>query len=130
VVEVREGGDGQDVARDLLRLLPDLLLAARVLLARGEDAVVLARRRRRQRRDQPLVRVDLRQRRVLVQGARLAVERRDGVAAGSDLDVALRDLLGVVERVRVEERPDELPRDVLQRELEVGVLERVWWPAR
>ena len=56
VVEVREGRDRQDVARDLLRLLLHVLLPPRILLPRREDAVVLARRRRNQELDEPLVR--------------------------------------------------------------------------
>ena len=55
---------------------------------------------------------------------RLARERRDGERPRLHLDVALRGLLGVVEGVGVEERPDELAADVLERELEVRVLER------
>ena len=60
--------------------------------------------------------------RLLVDVAGLAVERRNERARLVQLDVALTLLLGVVERVAVQERPDELPRDVLETELEVRVL--------
>ena len=59
---------------------------------------------------------------MLVDVERLAGERRHERARLLQLDVALARLLGVVERIRVQERPDELPRDVLETELEVRVL--------
>ncbi len=49
---------------------------------------------------------------------------RDGVVTGLDLHVTLGDLLGVVERMRVQERPEKLARDVLECELEMCVLKR------
>ncbi len=49
---------------------------------------------------------------------------RHGVVAGHNLHVALGDLLGVVKRVRVQKGPEKLARDVLERELEMGVLKR------
>ena len=39
-----------------------------------------------------------------------------------ETDVALALLLGIVERMRVEERPDELAADIFEAEFEVGVL--------
>ena len=39
-----------------------------------------------------------------------------------EADVALALLLGIVKRMRVEERPDELPGDMFEAELEVRVL--------
>ncbi|MNC88827.1 hypothetical protein D3C83_46900 [compost metagenome] len=58
----------------------------------------------------------------LVDVERLAAERRHERTRLAQPDVALARLLGVVERIRVEEGPDELPRDVLEAELEVRVL--------
>ena len=53
-------------------------------------------------------------------------EKRNGRDVGLravEADVALALLLGIVERVRVEERPDELAADVFEAEFEMGVLE-------
>ena len=60
--------------------------------------------------------------RALVDVAGRAGDRRHERARLLQLHVALAGLLGVVERIRVQERPDELPRDVLEPELEVRVL--------
>ena len=67
--------------------------------------------------------VPRRQHRPLVDLARLAVERRHEGPRFLQLHVALAALLRVVERVGVQHAPHELPRDVLEPELEVGVLE-------
>ena len=56
----------------------------------------------------------------LVHAERLAGDRRHERARLAQLDVALARLLGVVEGIRMEERPDELARDVLEPELEVA----------
>ena len=62
--------------------------------------------------------------RLLVESELRRVERWHRVSAGLDLDVTLRDLLGVVEGMRVQERPEKLARDVLESELEMRVLKR------
>src|ERR1700674_120467 len=52
-------------------------------------------------------------------------EKRDGrhVGLGAvEADVALALLLGIVERMRVKEGPDELAADVFEAEFEMGVL--------
>ncbi len=59
---------------------------------------------------------------VLVDVAGVAGDRRHKRARLFQLHVALTGLLGVVERIRVQERPDELPGDVLEPELEIRVL--------
>ena len=62
------------------------------------------------------------QHRGLVDAEGLAADWRHERARLLQLDVALAGLLRVVERVRVEERPHEMARDVLESELEVRVL--------
>ena len=127
MVQVRERRDGQHVARDLLRPLlhgaGELLAPVAARAAREESEVPLRRQRCQQLR-QPLVGRLLPPRRPFEHFALGGEHGRNGVLPALNLDVALRDLLGVVERVAVEERPEELPRDVLERELEVRVLER------
>src|SRR5712664_4874368 len=63
---------------------------------------------------------------VLVDGAAGGVEEkrfgRDVGLRAIEADVALALLLGIVEGMRVEERPDELAGDIFQAELEMGVL--------
>ena len=54
--------------------------------------------------------------------AELCGLRRHVSARAVHLHVALRLLLGVIERMRVQERPDELPAHVFQAEFEVCVL--------
>ena len=52
-------------------------------------------------------------------------EERDGrhISLGAvEADVALALLLGIVERMRVKERPDQLAADVFEAEFEMGVL--------
>jgi hypothetical protein len=74
---------------------------------RGEDAIGLPGLRQRALVDRP------------------RLPREVGRDVGGHLvepDEALARLLGVVERVGVEEGPHELPADVLEAELEVGVL--------
>ena len=110
VIEVGEGGDRQDVARHLLRLLMHLLVG------RGGGA-----------EEQPaevVVRLLLAGHRPLVHLERLALQGRHGVVPRLHSDISLADLLGVVEGVAVQERPEELAADVVERELEVGVLQR------
>jgi len=58
----------------------------------------------------------------LVDVKRLSGDWRDKRARLLQLDVALARLLRVVKGVRVQERPHELARDVLEAELEVRVL--------
>ena len=67
----------------------------------------------------PVPRVDDR---ALVDVERFTGERRDERPRLLQLDVALARLLGVVEGIAVQDAPDELPRDVLESELEVCVL--------
>ena len=125
VVERREGRDGEDVAGDLEGALADRLLPAGGLaLAAAERAVEGPRGHGDEEVAEPPVGLGLPLAGVAVDLERLARERRDGERPRLHLDVALRGLLGVVEGVGVEERPDELTADVLERELEVGVLER------
>jgi hypothetical protein len=62
--------------------------------------------------------------RLLVHLLRLTAELRNDRRVRLHLDVALAHLLRVVEGVRVQEAPDELPRDLLQREHEGRVLDR------
>jgi hypothetical protein len=124
VVEVGEGRHRQHVARHLLRPLLDLLgPTLAVVAAAGEACVEGFGGDRRQR---------LGQRPVVgahplgggaVDGERLAVEPGDGVAALLDRHVALADLLGVVERVGVQEGPQEVAAHPVEGEDEVGVLE-------
>ena len=59
----------------------------------------------------------------LVDVARFTGERRYEGPRLVQLLVALTRLFGVVERIGVQDTPDELARDVLEPELEVGVLE-------
>ena len=49
-------------------------------------------------------------------------DRRDVGLGAIEADVALALLFGIVERMRVKKRPDELAADVFQAELEMGVL--------
>ena len=58
----------------------------------------------------------------LVDVERFTIERRHEGARLLQLDVALARLLRVVERIGVQERPDELSRHVLETKLEVRVL--------
>src|SRR5579859_997936 len=64
--------------------------------------------------------------RVFIDVARGFVEEkrnRRNVGLGAvETDVALALLLGIIERVRVEKRPDELTADIFEAEFEMGVL--------
>ena len=119
--------DRDDVARGLdralLRVLVDLLQPLRVRrrpdvaqLLQNREGIVFEQRRELR------VAVPRANDGRLVDVERLAADRRHERARLLQLDVALTRLLGVVERIRVQERPDELPRDVLETELEVRVL--------
>jgi hypothetical protein len=127
VVQVREGRDREHVAGDLLGALLDggreSLRPVAPKTPREEPEVPLAGERR-QKLGQPPVRLLLPPRRFLEDFPLRRPHRRHGVVARLDLDVALGDLFRVVEGMGVQERPEELTRHVLQRELEVGVLER------
>ena len=121
------GGERDHIARRLDRLLLRLALDRLqpigagprrdvAQLAQDANGVVLEQGR------QPRVALPRVDDGALVDVARLAVDRRDDGARLAQLDVALALLLGVVERVAVERAPDELPRHVLEAELEVRVL--------
>ena len=123
----RERADGNHVARGFDRALLGVLLDQLQALRRGGRA------------DVPQV-LQNAERVVLEQGRQLGVAvpgaqhgrlvdaeslARDGRHEGArflQLHVPLARLLGVVERIGVQEGPHELPRDVLEPELEVRVL--------
>ncbi|GBD17730.1 hypothetical protein HRbin27_00216 [bacterium HR27] len=130
VIQVSRRGEREHVARDLLgpaldgRLHALLHIGALAPRPRGEDRRVAGSDIRREELDQtpvprerPLHRcpVELRE--------RLGQVRRHHGRTGH-LAIALRDLLGVVERVVMEERPDRQSRDTVEHEDEVRVLER------
>ena len=125
VVEIGEGRDRKNVARDLLRALLDRSgepLAPVAPRATGKQPEVALLHGGRENLGQTRVGVLLAAGRPLEQLPLRDRHRRDREVALADLDVALRDLLGVVEGMGVEEAPEKLARDVLQRELEVRVL--------
>ncbi len=126
VVEVRVRRDREDVARHLEDALLDRLDPLVVGGApRGVDLVVLGLDRGAHELYESFVGVHLELGRRVKELARaVRGEGRDGVGAALHLDVALRDLLRVVEGMRVEEAPDELTRDALEDELEGRVLDR------
>ena len=123
----RERGNRDDVARGLDRALLGVLLdlfqplGIRVgadvaqLLQDGQRIVLEQRRQLR-------VTIPCANDRCFEHVASPARERRHVRPRLFELYVTLAGLLGVVERIRVQERPDELPRDVLEAELEVRVL--------
>ena len=119
--------DRDDVARGLDRALLGVLLDQLQPLGVGRrpDVAQLLQNRERivleQRRELGVAVPGADDRR-FVDVKRFAGDRRHERARLPQLDVALARLLRVVERVRVQERPDELPRDVLEAELEVRVL--------
>jgi hypothetical protein len=104
------------VALDLLQALGIGGRADVAQLLENRERVVLEQRR------ELGVAIPRAEARRFVDVQRFAAERRHECRAVLQLDVALARLLGVVERIRVEERPDELPRDVLEAELEMCVL--------
>ena len=127
VVQVGERCDRQDVARDFLRALLHRASKPRAPVAPGaarKDAEVPLPGGGRQQLRQAPVGLLLPPGLPLVDLPLGRAHCWDRIRAGLDLDVALRDLLGVVEGVTVEESPQELPRDVLEGELKVRVLER------
>jgi len=124
VVQPGPGRDRQDVARGLLRLAADLALPLQWVARAGrEDFEEEARGDRREARGQAVVRRLLQRQGVLEERLRRRVAQLgDQGRAAADLDVALADLLGVVERMGVEEGPQRVARDPVDRELEVRVL--------
>ncbi len=136
VIEVGGSRQRQDITRHLLR---PLLNGIRHPLRRGfalclgtggEDAGIVALEVRRQELGQAAVPLQTPlDRRAVDRERRFGQVRGDHHVAG-DLAVPLRDLLGVVEGVGVEERPDRQPRDVVEDEDEGGVLKRRVVPGR
>ena len=127
VVQVREGRHRKHVPRDLLRAFLDRsteLLPAVPAQPPGKEPEVALTGERRQKLGQAPVRELLASRGRLENLPLRRAHRRYRVIAGLDLDVPLRDLLGVVERVAVQEAPEELPGDVLESKLEVRMLKR------
>ena len=57
-------------------------------------------------------------------GPKFGACRRDVGLRAIEADVTLALLLGIIERMRVQEGPDELAADVFQAEFEMGVLDR------
>ena len=125
VVQVRVCGDGQGVPSDLLRLLLDgTPPRVGVLAPRGEHREEgLGRRAHQGVRERAVAGVHALDTGV-VDRLRRGGERWPRDQPGLDLDVALADLLGVVEGVGVQERPERLAAHGLERELERRVLER------
>ena len=120
VVEVRERGDGKDVARDLLGPSLDRRGPARRLLAAPrKEPEVLGLGDRAQHGVEAMVAVHLVSQRGLVEAQGALGQDWNQRIARLHFHVALADLLGVVEGVRVQKGPDQLTGDIAQRELEV-----------
>src|SRR5216684_2008329 len=125
VVQVRESSNRKDVARYFLSLLFDSQgpLFQGAFSGRENPEKLLADPRCKQA-DQRLIRLDHPVGGFPIDACLLIRKIGKDDVSRTDLDVSLADLLGVVERVAVEKRPDCLSTDALHRELEGGVLER------
>ena len=124
VIEVGEGGHRENIPGHLLGLLPGLLPVDLPPPSPGRKALVVLRLRQGDQGPGQLpVGGYLQVHRPAVDLQGLSLQRRDGAASRLHLHVSLAHLLRVVERVAVQEGPDELPGDVAQDELVVGVLQ-------